>query len=114
MDKRQQKRLLYALKETSNFTVILFLLEIYIKSKTLLLRSFFIERRKNSIGHFINDRRISARGRLSLLMFTTTLTVTSISVWAGAFFLPREPAAIMVTFHAASLYAIWKIKPYRI
>ena len=85
---------------------------------TLIVNYYYVfhraERRTQQVGHFINDRRISARGRLSLLMFTATLTVTSLGVWVSAFFMPREFSTVMVTFHTASLYAIWKIKPYKI
>lgn len=72
------------------------------------------EERRQRKAHFINDRRISIRGRLSLSMFTATLLVVSFVVWGIAIIHPSELSVIMVTFHTAGLYAIWKLKPYQL
>lgn len=79
----------------------------------LLIISPFVNQRQKNIAHFINDRRNHQR-HLPALMFGTTLTFTSVTIWGTALYNPSVFSAVMVAFHTATLFVIYKTKPYLI
>lgn len=81
----------------------------------LLVVSFFMDRREKNIGHFVNDRRVikTSYGKFLLFAFEFTTIFISVFVWGHSIVFPSEFSAIMTTFHTISLFAIYKIKPYK-